>query len=62
MENESWSAYIERLEQFFEANNIGEVKYVATLLSVMGATTYGLLRNLVQPNKPEVSNCFEGTF
>uniref|UniRef100_A0A674N093 Retrotransposon gag domain-containing protein n=1 Tax=Takifugu rubripes TaxID=31033 RepID=A0A674N093_TAKRU len=26
---------------------------VATLLSVMGATTYGLLRNLAQPNKPK---------
>lgn len=26
---------------------------MATLLSVMGATMYGLLRNLVQPNKPK---------
>lgn len=50
---ESWSAYVERLEQFFEANDIGADKQVATLLSVMGATTYGLLRNLVQPNKPK---------
>lgn len=48
---EPWSAYIERLEQFFEANDISEEKQVATLLSVMGATTYGLLRNLVQPEK-----------
>ena len=52
-ENEQWSAYIERLEQFFEANDIAEEKHVATLLSVMGATTYGLLRNLVQPSKPK---------
>lgn len=50
---ESWSAYIERLEQFFKANDISEGKQVATLLSVMGATTYSLLRNLVQPEKPK---------
>ncbi|CAM4513401.1 unnamed protein product [Leuciscus chuanchicus] len=50
---ESWSAYIERLELFFEANGIRQEKQVATLLSVMGATTYGLLRNLVQPEKPK---------
>lgn len=52
-ENQPWSAYIERLEQFFEANDIADGKKVATLLSVMGATTYGLLRNLVQPHKPK---------
>ncbi|KAL1255447.1 hypothetical protein QQF64_013508 [Cirrhinus molitorella] len=50
---ESWSAYIERLEQFFAANDISQERQVATLLSVMGATTYGLLRNLVQPEKPK---------
>lgn len=51
--NEPWSAYIERPEQFSEANDTDEEKHVATLLSVMGATTYGLLRNSVQPNKPK---------
>lgn len=50
---ESWSAYIERLEQFFVANDISQEKQVATLLSVMGATTYGLLRNLIQPERPK---------
>ncbi|CAL9688159.1 unnamed protein product [Knipowitschia caucasica] len=52
-ENEPWTAYVERLEQFFDANDIDQGKYVAVLLSVMGATTYGLLRNLVQPDKPK---------
>ncbi|XP_059201274.1 uncharacterized protein K02A2.6-like [Centropristis striata] len=52
-ENEPRSAYIERLEQFFVANDIADDKKVATLLSVMGATTYGLLRNLVRPRKPK---------
>ncbi len=38
-ENEQCSAYIKWLEQFFEANDIAEDNYVASLLSVMGATT-----------------------
>ena len=44
------------LEQFFAANDIGEDHQVAALLSVMGATTYGLLRNLVQPNLPKTKS------
>ncbi|KAL0147739.1 hypothetical protein M9458_056945, partial [Cirrhinus mrigala] len=50
-ENESWSAYIERVELFMIANDVNEAKQVATLLSAMGAYTYGLLWNLVQPLK-----------
>ncbi|XP_023193683.1 uncharacterized protein LOC111609437 [Xiphophorus maculatus] len=52
-EVEPWTAYIERLEQYLEANDIDEEKHVAVLLSVMGAKAYGLLRNLVQPEKPK---------
>ena len=52
-DSEPWSAYIERLEMFFVANSIEDEKKVATLLSVVGASTYGLLRNLVQPEKPK---------
>lgn len=50
---QSWSAYFEWLVQFFGANDISQEKQVVTLLSVMGSTTYGLLRNLVQPEKPK---------
>ncbi|KAM9765136.1 uncharacterized protein ACNS7B_022952 isoform 2-T2 [Menidia menidia] len=50
---EPWTAYIERLEQYLEANDVDEEKHVAVLLSVMGAKAYGLLRNLVQPGKPK---------
>lgn len=50
---EPWSAYMERLAQFLEANDVAKGKKVAMLLIGMGATTYGLLRNLVQPNKPK---------
>ncbi len=35
------------------ANDVDDAKQVATLLSVMGASTYGLARNLVQPLKPK---------
>lgn len=52
-ENEQWTAYVVRMELFFEAHDIGEDKKVATLLSAVSASTYGLLRNLVQPAKPK---------
>ena len=44
---------IERLDQFFEANEITQEKEVATLLSVMGTATYGTLTNVVQPRPTE---------
>lgn len=49
---EQWATYIERFEQFVAANDIAEEKQVAVLLSVMGASTYGLLRSLIAPDKP----------
>lgn len=52
-ENEPWSAYVERMELFFEAYGVEDDKKVPTLLSTMGASAYGLLRNLVQPDKPK---------
>lgn len=47
-----WTTYIERLEQYCLANNIENERKVAVLLSVMGAKTYNLLRNLMAPTKP----------
>ncbi|XP_056332199.1 uncharacterized protein zgc:165409 [Danio aesculapii] len=52
-EHESWSAYIERVELFMIANDVDDTKQVATLLTAMGASTYRLLRDLVQPLKPK---------
>lgn len=53
---EEWPQYVERLEQFFEANDItGEekaVKWRATFLSVVGKSAYHLLRSLLAPAKP----------
>ena len=52
-EKEAWSQYVERLGYFFKANKIddGDRKR-AVFLSVIGATTYRMLRSLVAPAKP----------
>ena len=52
-EIETWSAYIERMELLFDAHDVDDEKKVPMLLSSVGAVTYGLLRNLVQPEKPK---------
>ena len=49
---ENFECYIKHVEQFFEANEIDEKKQVAMLLTVIGAPTYGLLKNLVAPESP----------
>ena len=49
---ESISAYLERVEAFFTANDVQEAKQVAVFLSVVGAPTFSLLRNLLAPAKP----------
>ena len=53
---EEWPQYVERLEQFFEANDLtGESKAVkrrAMFLSVIGSAPYKLLRNLIALTKP----------
>ena len=50
---EDWTAYSERLEQYFVANDVDEAaKKRAILLSVCGASTYKLIRSLVAPDKP----------
>ena len=51
--NDSWVEYTERVEQYFAANEITDNhKKRAILLSVCGAKTYKLIRNLVNPRKP----------
>ena len=50
---EDWESYTERLEQYFVANDVqAAAKQRAILLSVCGAQTYQLIRNLVAPRKP----------
>ena len=53
LENESISGYLERIELYFSANAVEEGKQVAVFLSMIGAKTYSLLRNLLAPTKPK---------
>ena len=66
---EVWHLYIDRLEQFFVANDITDEKRVPSLLlSVMGAETYYLLNDLILPAKPksksfkEMVDCLQNHF
>ena len=49
---ENWETYVERVEQFFLANDIDNDHKVPTLLSLIGGKTYTLLRDLLAPEKP----------
>ena len=50
---ETWTTYVECLVQYLEANKIEDAdQQLAVLLSVCGAATYRLIRNLVSPKKP----------
>ena len=55
-ELEEWPQYVERLDQFFEANDLtGDGKATkrrATFLTVVGPGPYRLLRSLLSPAKP----------
>ena len=53
-ETDDWTQYVERLNYNFVANGIDDAtKKRAILLSVVGASTYCLIRNLVAPAKPD---------
>ena len=48
-----WAHYVERLEQFFAANDLKDGgRRRAIFLSAVGVSTYRLLRNLVSPRIP----------
>ncbi|KAJ8909832.1 hypothetical protein NQ315_013806 [Exocentrus adspersus] len=52
--SDDWIIYRERLEQYYTANSItSEQMKVATLLSIIGAETYKLLRDLSHPKLPK---------
>ena len=52
-EMESIDAYIERVELYLLANEIEEERHAAVLLSVIGASNYLLLRDLISPVSPK---------
>ncbi|XP_030580469.1 uncharacterized protein K02A2.6-like [Archocentrus centrarchus] len=52
--SQTWDEYSEILEQFFAANGITNAdRQKAILISVVGASTYSLMRNLLSPAKPK---------
>ena len=52
-EREEWDSYVKRLDQYFVANDVtNAAKKKALLLSLCGAETYTLVRNLVVPDRP----------
>ena len=51
-DSEVFSAYLERIELYFEANGIEEGEQVPVFLSLLNAKTYSLLRTLVAPDAP----------
>lgn len=50
---DDWNIYIERLEQYYEANFIEEDRKVAVLLTMVGSEAYKTLRNLCDPVLPK---------
>ena len=52
-QKEDWTSYSERLQEYFTANDMdAAAKKRAILLSVVGSSTYQLIRNLVALAKP----------
>ncbi|XP_063539788.1 uncharacterized protein LOC134748884 [Cydia strobilella] len=52
VESDSWSTYVERLEQYFIVNETKEEHKVPTLITVMGNQAYELLVTMCTPDKP----------
>ncbi|KAJ8047536.1 hypothetical protein HOLleu_06562 [Holothuria leucospilota] len=51
-ESSEWTSYLERFEAYRIANDISDEKCVSAFVTVIGQTTYQLLRNLCEPDKP----------
>ena len=48
-DTEMISAYLERLQLYFEANEVANAKKLSVLLTVIGPKVYTLLRGLLAP-------------
>ena len=44
-----WTAYIERVEQYFLANDVDDEKKVPVLLTVIGCKTYSFITDINLP-------------
>ena len=45
-------SYVERLNLYFDVNDIIENKRLPAFLSIIGSNTYGVLKSLVSPTPP----------
>ncbi|XP_046841958.1 uncharacterized protein K02A2.6-like [Xenia sp. Carnegie-2017] len=48
-----WKQYVERLEIFFEVNNVPREKQASSILTLMGSKMYALLRSITAPRRPK---------
>ena len=55
-EYENISAYLERVKAYFDANDVPSAKRVSVLLSVIGPSTYSILRSLMAPETPQTKS------
>ena len=56
---EDFASYQERLEQWMMLNKITDDQKCGCLISIMGADTYKLLKNLLHPSKPSERTLYE---
>ncbi|XP_045449691.1 uncharacterized protein K02A2.6-like [Melitaea cinxia] len=49
---DNWDTYVDRVDQYFIANNVKSELKVATLITVIGNSAYELMVNLCTPDKP----------
>ena len=49
---ETGDIYIERVDQYFKCNEIGDAKKASAILALMGSKTYSLLKSLFAPDQP----------
>ena len=52
MECDDWEVWMERLQQYFIANDVPDTKKASILLTLLGNNEYMLLRDLATPKKP----------
>ena len=56
LDSKQTSAFLERVQLFFQANDIAAEKQVPVLLSIIGGKTYALLSDLLTPAKPSTKS------
>lgn len=58
---EEFVNYVERVEQYFLANDVSTARQISVFLTVIGPATYSLVKSLVSPQKPSDKTIIELT-